>query len=76
MALRPCTGCGHCCRTRPCTPSVRAFGPQALCPALQEVGGRYWCQLVLEEQAHQPVHRPISHYIGIGQGCTFKKEVP
>jgi hypothetical protein len=61
---KPCTGCGDCCKQRPCGLLV----DRAPCPALYFTFGRYWCRLV-------EAKGPRELLIGYGCGATFIPKV-
>ena len=63
-AIKPCVGCGFCCKKAPCDVARRVFGPVTQCPALEYDGKRYWCGVVRK--------RPDGGYkeeLYIGDGC-------
>lgn len=67
----PCNGCGQCCQMSLCPAGVMAFGEAAQlpCPALRHARGRFWCNLVVIEKAHD-MEPLISNALGIGLGCS------
>lgn len=72
---RPCVGCGYCCRKAQCVVGLKAYGGAATyCPGLVWIGspalpagGRYYCKLVLDEQARGIVKVALD--LCIGEGC-------
>jgi hypothetical protein len=67
--VRPCVGCGWCCKKAACALSWSIYGERAetRCPALVKVEGRYWCRLVLNASTGQ--RRRIEGTLAIGAGC-------
>ena len=45
--MKPCNGCGQCCKDEACSLSVKYLHSEvAPCIALEHQDGRYWCGLV------------------------------
>jgi len=86
----PCDQCALCCLTERCTVSLKFFPAvekKALCPALEQVEGKYRCGLVAnplqysEEigiewptSDHQELGNHFRLLIGIGSGCDYERE--
>lgn len=76
----PCNSCGECCTWEPCPLGALVFkqriGP---CPALEEMGDKRVCGLIVAPQRYQPVRARIrgatvlsqaaATLIGSGVGC-------
>lgn len=51
--MKPCNGCGNCCRDEACDLSIKYLkSTVAPCVALEHDGGRYWCGLVRNPAKH------------------------
>jgi|MudIll2142460700_1097286.scaffolds.fasta_scaffold00003_41 hypothetical protein len=66
--VRPCVGCGFCCKKAPCALGYTHFGHEIPCPALVEQGGRYWCKFVLETPVIYLAQ--LKDNLAIGAGCS------
>jgi hypothetical protein len=77
----PCNGCGLCCLSEQCRVSIKEFGAQDVCPALETEQGRYWCGLMIHPSKYGAGGELAQHvgeecaagfwrsYIGAGKGC-------
>lgn len=66
----PCNGCGMCCIREVCDIGLMIYGDAqpAPCPALVRKDGRFWCKVVLVEEA-QGLPPIAAEALGIGFGC-------
>lgn len=62
--IRPCVGCGYCCRESQCMIGIVCYGLKDVCPALyyDQHKAKYRCKLVeVSTQAREQLY--------IGAGC-------
>lgn len=65
----PCNGCGYCCLAETCAIGNLAFPDHGgVCPALVMDEGRFFCGIVLAEQA-AGIEPKVYEALGIGRGC-------
>lgn len=63
--MKPCTRCGGCCRTFPCSVGATFLGDHRPCKALEMQGKQYACGMVLH----------ASRYIDLGGNTGWKDEL-
>lgn len=65
----PCNGCGMCCAAEVCAIGKLAFPEaEAPCPAMVFEDNRFYCGIVLAEQA-AGLAPAVYEALGIGKGC-------
>lgn len=57
-----CVGCGYCCITAQCVPSVMVYNIKERCPDLIWNGSRYICRLIDKIP-------DMNKVLAIGEGC-------
>jgi hypothetical protein len=68
VVLKPCTGCGNCCRSWTCSLGFIIYGTHYDCPSLVQVEGRWRCQEVIN-------HPELKELLSIGNGCgTLRRD--
>lgn len=67
--VRPCVGCGYCCRKSPCVLAYITYGivtrEDNRCLALKWDGSRYWCELCRDPEKGEDRRKGLA----IGDGC-------
>ena len=86
----PCDQCGHCCLSERCSVSLKLFpavAAEVVCPALEQIGGKYRCGIVAntahyadeigvdwQMSNYRDLAKRFSLLIGIGSGCDYERE--
>lgn len=61
--MKPCTGCGQCCKNQICKPGTVVYPNATIpCPGLVFEEGRHWCELIRNDPK-------IAEILGVGKGC-------
>jgi len=69
FVIRPCVGCGYCCKKAPCIIGGCNYGTSPPCGGLvwDWEAKRYWCEQVL--RATSDYDSIIRDELAIGDGC-------
>lgn len=79
----PCNGCGMCCIAIQCPVSTALFGPQTVCPALEQAGSALACGLMINTANYvsdlpawggKALTEAFALMIGSGLGCDGADE--
>ena len=84
---KPCTQCGRCCKEEVCLIGVAFLDTDIIpCPALKQIGGKYFCGLVvvpeefvfptigLSEQQYVLIKEHMIERFSFGVGCDAAEE--